>query len=127
MKIDHVAIWVSNLETIRSFYEQYFQATASEIYHNPSNQFASYFLSFPDSGTRLEIMRKSGVNEPSGHNSLGLAHFSIALGHKDFVNQMTERLRSDGYHIVSEPRITGDGYFESVVKDPEGNLLELTV
>jgi len=127
MKIDHLAIWVKDLEVMKRFYEHYFQATASELYHNPTKLFTSYFLSFPDSDMRLELMHQPENNQKPTETRLGLAHFAMALGHRDFVNQMTERLRSDGYKVLSEPRVTGDGYYESVVADPEGNLLELTV
>lgn len=127
MRIDHLAIWVSDLELMRSFYENYFQATSSDRYHNPSKSFTSYFLSFPDSATRVELMHKPEYEKVIKESGRGLAHFAIALGQKDFVDQMTEKLRHDGFKVVGEPRTTGDGYYESVILDPEGNTLELTV
>ena len=126
MRIEHIAIWVKDLEVVRSFYEKYFEATSSELYHNLKTGFKSYFLCFND-GTRIEIMKKSDINKEKQDNILGYAHLSISLGSKEKVNEYTEIFRKDGYKIVSEPRTTGDGYYESVISDPENNLIELTI
>ncbi|MDH3708838.1 MAG: VOC family protein [Cyclobacteriaceae bacterium] len=128
MKIDHLAIWVSNLNVIKDFYEKYFQASAGDLYNNPEKQFRSYFLSFPNSNTRLEIMAAPNVIDKIGIRGFeaGMAHFAISVGSREMVDQLTEQLRSDQHSIVGEPRITGDGYYESVVLDPEGNRLEIT-
>ena len=126
MKIEHLAIWVKNLEEIRTFYEKYFGAKAGERYFNPTKNFQSYFLSF-DTGCRLELMQKTEV--PDNQNvgeAIGITHFAMSVGSEEGVNALTERLRTDGYHIVGEPRWTGDGYYESVVLDPEGNRVEIT-
>ncbi len=129
MKIDHLAIWVSNLNVVRDFYTKYFQASAGDLYNNPEKQFRSYFLSFPNSNTRLEIMEAPNVIDKIGIRGFeeGMAHFAISVGSREMVDQLTEQLRSDQHSIVDEPRVTGDGYYESVVLDPEGNRLEITV
>ena len=125
MKIEHVAIWVKELEQMRTFYERYFSVTSNKKYVNPEKGFSSYFLSF-HTGARLEIMHRDDM-EARGYAGLGWAHIAISLGTKEKVDALTEKLRDDGFHIFGEPRITGDGYYESVVEDPEGNLIELTV
>ena len=129
MKIDHIAIWARDLETLKSFYIKYFQATAGEKYTNSKKNFESYFLSF-DAGCRLELMQMPGI--PSSTNDIykqfsGLIHFAIGVGSKEKVDMLTNTLRNDGYEITGEPRTTGDGYYESVVFDPEGNRIEITV
>jgi len=128
MKIEHLAIWVDDIETMKAFYVTYFGMTSNQKYFNPKKQFESYFLSFPGSAARLELMRKPGILPNSGHNNtmVGLAHFAIALHDKTAVDTLTEKLRADGYTIASEPRTTGDGYYESAVLDPEGNYVEIT-
>ncbi len=128
MHINHLAIYVHDLETMKAFYETYFQGKAGVRYHNPHKKFTSYFLSF-DSGCRLELMHRENVPESTGEllkEYLGLTHFAISVGNKETVNDLTEQLRSDGYTIIGEPRTTGDGYYESVVSDPEGNRIEIT-
>ncbi|MBS1915468.1 MAG: VOC family protein [Bacteroidetes bacterium] len=128
MKIEHLAIWVDDLETMREFYLKYFDATSGEKYTNEKKGFTSYFLMFGGSKTRLELMnRKDIVREPAKRGFMkGIAHFSISVGGKEAVNELTERLRADNYTIESEPRTTGDGYYESVVSDPEGNYVEIS-
>ncbi|MBB3697935.1 VOC family protein [Flammeovirga yaeyamensis] len=127
MKIEHLAIWVSDLEKMKSFYLKYFDLTSNEKYFNPKKNFSSYFLSF-DSGTRIELMHRPDVSEfiQSRETKLGLTHFAISLGDSTEVDKLTERLRTDGYSVIGEPRTTGDGYYESVIQDPEGNAIELT-
>lgn len=128
MKIDHIAIWVSDLEKMKNFYEAYFQAKAGEKYVNVDKGFSSYFLSF-EGKCRLEIMYQSARCELIVRgviNRSGLTHFSMSVGSKEQVDLLTEVLRSNGFSIVGEPRITGDGYYESVVLDPEGNAIEIT-
>ena len=128
MKIEHLAIWIDDLETMRQFYLKYFDVTSGEKYTNEKKGFTAYFLTFGDSKTRLELMnRKDIVNEPGKRGFMkGIAHFAISVGGKEAVNQLTERLRADNYTIESEPRTTGDGYYESVVLDPEGNYVEIS-
>ena len=129
MKIEHLAIWVNDPELMKSFYEKYFELTAGEKYINPKKQFSSYFLHFGNTKTRMELMHRPDIEQNQKKRGFlhGLAHFAISVGSKEAVNALTERLRTDNYIIESEPRVTGDGYYESVVLDPEGNYLEITV
>lgn len=127
MKIDHIAIWTTNLEGLCNFYIRYFDASSSEIYYNHSKEFRSYFLTF-DGECRIEIMEMPRI--PASKNDiikqyLGLIHFAINVGSKDRVNQLTEILRKDGFKVIGEPRTTGDGNYESIVLDPDGNRVEL--
>lgn len=126
MRIEHVAIWVSNLESMKEFYETYFKGKANQKYHNKEKGFESYFLRF-ESGTRLEIMRRIGINEKNSDEMLGWTHIAFSLGSKEAVDELTTKLKMDGYKLVNGPRTTGDGYYESVIEDSEGNLIELTV
>lgn len=128
MKIEHIAIWVKDLDLIRDFYIRYFRMKCSEIYINPKKQYSSYFLSFQGSSTRFEIMHRPDIAEFTGDRgkSLGLAHISISMGSKVQVDKLTEQIRRDGFTIQGEPRTTGDGYYESVILDPEGNYVEIT-
>ncbi len=126
MKIEHIALWVHDIEKMKSFYSLYFHAVPSEKYHNSRKEFSSYFLSFK-SGARLEIMNKPGLEISSGSQMYGWAHMAISVGSKEDVDTLTERIREDGYTITGNPRTTGDGYYESTVLDPEGNLIEITV
>ncbi|WP_429976058.1 VOC family protein [Enterococcus sp. DIV0086] len=125
MEIEHIGLWVNDLEMMKDFYTAYFNATATELYHNSRTGFRSYFLIFKD-GARLEIQNKSGLVD--GNNfSLVFAHLAIKVGEVSDVNRMTTQFIKDGFEILNGPRWTGDGYYESIVKDPEGNLLELTI
>ncbi|MGX7262949.1 VOC family protein [Enterococcus crotali] len=127
MKIEHIGLWVNDLENMRTFYETYFNAAASELYHNKKTSFRSYFLTFTD-GARLEIMSRDDViNRHSGNEILGFAHLAISLGSAENVDNLTAILVMEGYELLSPARTTGDGYYESVVADPEGNRLELTI
>ena len=128
MKIEHLAIWCRDIEKLKSFYIRYFQATAGEKYFNPIKRFQSYFLTF-ENGCRLELMQMPGIPENVNDPRLqytGIIHFAISVGSKEAVNHLTEALRKDNIEIVGEPRTTGDGYYESVVFDPEGNRIEIT-
>ena len=127
MKIEHLAIWVNDLEGMKYFYETYFSATVGDKYHNPTTNFTSYFLSFGD-GPRLELMHRPDIaqklNDLEEH--IGISHFAVSIGSKEKVDALTEQLRDLGYKIIGEPRTTGDGYYESVVLDPENNTIEIT-
>jgi len=128
MRIDHIAIWTQHLDKMRHFYEYYFNGKAGEKYLNPRKNFESYFVEF-DSGTRLELMEKLEVDSKLHddiENYLGITHFAISTGQRTKVDQLTEQLRSDGYKIIGEPRVTGDGFYESIVLDPDGNKVEVT-
>jgi lactoylglutathione lyase len=125
--IEHIALWVKDLENVRNFYCKYFEAIAGEKYHNVKKEFSSYFLHFKE-GSRLEIMQMPSVVDNKNNiepQSLGLIHFAISVGSEEAVNALTEVLRKDGYTIIGEPRRTGDGYYESVILDPENNRVEL--
>ena len=126
MSIEHLALWTRDLDGMRDFYETHFGATAGERYHNPHKGFTSYFLSF-GSGARLELMQRTDVTADNATERLGYAHFAVSVGSKARVNELTETLRAAGVRIAGEPRTTGDGYYESVVLDLEGNRIELTV
>lgn len=124
MRIHHIAIWTFRLEEMKEFYTRYFQGTSNEKYVNPKKSFESYFIRFDD-GAELELMSRADVqNVPTEDNRTGLTHFAFALDSKEEVLRLTEELRSHGYHIAGEPRTSGDGYFESVVLDPDGNRVE---
>ena len=127
MRIEHLAIWVKDLETMKVFYEPYFEAIAGNKYHNPTKKFTSYFLGFKE-GPRLELMHRPDIAELANSHKehMGFIHFALTVGSKKKVDLLTEQLREDGYEIVGEPRTTGDGYYESVVLDPENNRIEIT-
>lgn len=122
--IHHIAIWTFRLEEMKEFYTRYFNGTSNEKYINPKKGFESYFLRF-EGGTDLELMSRPDVQDlPIEENRLGLTHLAFAFDSREAVLQQTELLRSAGYSIVGEPRTSGDGYFESVVLDPDGNRIE---
>ncbi len=128
MNIHHIALWTAHLDTLKCFYETYFQAQAGPKYTNPVKGFQSYFLSF-GGGARLELMQMPGI--AASTNSLeqqftGLVHFAIAVPSQEEVDRLTAQLAEDGYRILSAPRRTGDGYYESLILDPDGNRVEIT-
>ncbi len=123
MRIEHVALWTADLERSRTFYEA-LGGRAGERYANPRSGFSSYFLSFA-SGARLELMQRPGVAARPAGEFLGYAHVALAVGQPAAVDELTARLRRQGAPVASEPRTTGDGYYESVVLDPDGNRVEL--
>ena len=129
MKIEHVAIWSQDIEMLKSFYEKYFDAKENSKYTDEKKQFQSYFLTFT-SGARLELMQRPDVRSQKGkgvnHEYTGYAHLAMSLGSEEAVDELTQRLVDDGYRRISGPRRTGDGYYESVVLDPEGNRVEIT-
>jgi lactoylglutathione lyase len=126
MRIEHVAIWTADLARCKQFYTSYFGATAGPHYLNPAKGFESCFLSFAD-GARLEAMTTtlSLVESAPGAQRLGLTHLAISAGSERAVDALTQRLRNDGIVVVDGPRRTGDGYYESVVLDPDGNRIEI--
>ena len=127
MRIEHIAMYVNDLETARDFFIKYFNATSNHGYHNATTEFRSYFLTFDD-GARLEIMHKPEmVDAEKALARTGYVHIAFSLGSKDAVDVLTARLKADGYEVVSEPRTTGDGYYESCVVGIEGNQIEITV
>ena len=127
MKIEHIALYVNDLEKARDFFVTYFDAVSNEGYHNPHTDFRSYFLSFED-GSRLEIMTKPDLTDSGDFlNRFGYAHIAFSVGSRGNVDSLTERLKQDGYPVISGPRTTGDGYYESCILGIEGNIIEITV
>lgn len=128
MKIEHIAIWTNQLETMREFYVGYFNGRSNTKYTNPRTGFQSYFISFDD-GARLELMQQDGKGanpNTAEQQHLGIIHFAMSVGSEVSVDTLTETLRQDGFPVIGEPRHTGDGYYESVVLDPDGNRIEIT-
>ncbi|WP_320052384.1 VOC family protein [uncultured Acetobacteroides sp.] len=125
MHIDHIAIWTTDIERMKNFYSTHFGCKASARYDNRQKQFSSYFLTF-GSGARIEIMQRVDVTEVVGKESIGLAHFAVTVGTAQQVDLLTQKMEEAGVTVASYPRTTGDGYYESVVLDPDGNRIELT-
>jgi lactoylglutathione lyase len=127
MLIGHIALYTDDLETMKNFYEKYFGAEANGLYENDNTGFQSYFLTFDDGGPLLEIMRRPHIAGRPGGENLGYAHIAISAGSAGTVDSLTKSLRADGYTVKIEPRFTGDGFYESVVLDPDENEIEITV
>jgi lactoylglutathione lyase len=127
-RIEHVALWTEDLDRSRSFYVEHLDGRASALYRNDATGFESYFLEF-EGGPRLELMRMPGIARRAGGGAqaLGLMHIAFSLGSEAAVDAKTEELRAAGYGVAGEARRTGDGYYESVVLDPDGNRVELTI
>ncbi len=126
MKIEHVAMYVTDLERTKTFFEKYFGATSNDMYHNKNTNFKSYFLSFND-GARLEIMHKPEiVDAEKALARTGFIHVAFSVGSKEKVDELTASLKADGFEVISGPRTTGDGYYESCIIDIEGNQIEIT-
>ena len=136
MKIEHIAIWVKDIEKVCEFYRKYFGGVVHPIYHNPTKQFTSRFVTFDD-GARLEVMHRPDIAVRIEYNvshetlsdiqHLGFTHLSFSVGSKEEVDRLTQQMSSDGISVVGQPRTTGDGYYESIVLDPEGNRIEITI
>ena len=127
MKIEHIAMYVNNLENVKNFFVNYFNASANNGYHNRTTSFRSYFLTFTN-GARLEIMSRPQMddNEKTVART-GYIHLAFSVGSKEQVDALTARLQKDGYEVISGPRTTGGGYYESCIIGPEGNQIEITV
>lgn len=126
MRIEHIALHTNNLDALRDFYEKYFDAKAGSMYHNPKTGLKTYFLSFTD-GARLEIMNRPYIADRAEGFAEGYVHVALSLGSREAVDSLTQRLKADGIKVKDGPRVTGDGYYESTVLDPDGNIIELTV
>ena len=127
MKIEHIAMYVNDLEKARDFFVKYFNAVSNDGYHNKTTDFRSYFLTFED-GARLEIMTRPGMEDgEKTEKRIGYIHIAFSVGSKEAVDELTAKLKEDGYPVISGPRTTGDGYYESCILGPEGNQIEITV
>ena len=127
MKIEHVAMYVNDLEAARDFFVKYLGGTSNDGYHNEKTDFRSYFISFED-GARLELMNKPDMYDMEKPlNRTGFIHIAFSVGSKEKVHELTENLRAAGYDVVSGPRTTCDGYYESCIVGIEGNQIEITV
>ena len=127
MRIDHAALFCRDLEQMRQFFIDYFDARSNEQYHNPRTGLRTYILSFTEGSTRLELMQRPDVQDADpSQPAIGYVHLSFAVGSRKGVDLLTRRLAADGYTVTSGPRTTGDGYYESSILGPEGILLELT-
>ena len=126
MRIDHVALYCRDLEGMRAFFLKYFDAFSNDKYHNPRTGLSTYILSFNEGSCRLELMNRPDMVEvDAANNNTGFIHLSFSIGSKEMVDKKTLELSQAGYTVVSGPRTTGDGYYESAVGDPDGNLVEL--
>jgi lactoylglutathione lyase len=125
MKIEHVALWCGDLEKMRDFYANYFGGVCGALYKNAKTGFSSYFLTFED-GCRLELMHRDGIPFPASE-TLGYSHFAFSVKNVEEVEKLTQMISKDGYEVMSEPRLTGDGYYESVILDPENNRVEIAM
>lgn len=124
MNIDHIAIWTDDIEIEKDFFLKYFECTVNEKYVNKAKQFFSYFITFPG-GARIELMNRADITMKRAGETLGIAHIAVNAGSREKVDRLTQVLEHDGYTVASGPRVTGDGYYESSVLDPENNIIEI--
>ena len=128
MKIDHIALYCLDLKGMKEFFIRYFNGVSNDMYHNPKTGLKTYILSFEDSDTRLELMTRPEVeDEKENIYRQGFIHLSFSVGSKEKVDSLTKVLQDDGYEVLSDPRTTGDGYYESCIVGPENILIEITV
>ena len=125
MIINHIALYVNDLEKMKKFYEEFFNGKSNEMYHNKNTGLKTYFLSF-ENGARLEIMTRPDMTENQKElTKLGYIHLAFSVESKEKVDTLTDKLKNAGYKVISEPRTTGDGYYESCILDPENNQIEI--
>ena len=128
MRINHVALYCLDLEGMKEFFIRYFKGVSNEMYHNPKTGLKTYILSFEDSDAKLELMTRPEVkDEEENIYRQGFIHLSFSVGTKEEVDSLTKVLQDDGYEVLSDPRTTGDGYYESCIVGPENILIEITV
>ena len=127
MKIEHIALYVNDLEKAKDFFTKYFGGKSNYVYHNKKTDFRSYFISFDD-GSRLEVMTNPKLSDTEKElNRTGFIHLAFSVGSREKVDELTARLNNDGYEVLSDPRTTGDGYYESCILGIENNQIEITV
>lgn len=128
MRIEHIAIWVDDLEVMRRFYAGYFNARSGPLYHNLKTGLQSYFLSLSD-GARIELMKRPDIQSVSDRTTekQGYAHLAISVRGHQGVDTLYQKMQAEGVRIVAAPRVTGDGYYEFVCQDPEKNRVEVIV
>ena len=128
MKVLHIALWANDLEKMKGFYCRFFHGIAGKNYQNEVKNFESCFVNF-ESGISLELMRNTNRVLPSGpeYMTTGFHHLAFSVGTREEVDQLTLLINNAGYTVKSKPRVTGDGFYESVIIDPEGNTIEITV
>jgi lactoylglutathione lyase len=126
IKIEHIAIWVKDLDISADFYAKFFGAKIGKLYHNPKTNFNSRFITF-ESGARIEIMTRPDITENPVNNAFGYTHTALSVGSTGEVERLTKFLCENGVTVLSQPRTTGDGYYESKIADPDGNEIEITV
>lgn len=125
MRIDHFAMYVNDLEATKDFFVNFFGATSNELYHNPKTGLKTYFLSF-EGKSRLEIMTRPNLSDPEKDlYQNGYIHLAFSVGSKEKVDKLTNTLKENGYQVISGPRVTGDGYYESSILGPENNQIEI--
>ena len=128
MRLDHMAVWTRDLDRLREFYERYFEVRAGALYESTNHPgFSSYFLSFSEDETRLELMTFPVIADAAIHPAMGYPHIAIGVGSREAVDRLTARMVADGVPLESEPHETGDGYYEAVILDPDGNRIEITI
>ena len=126
VQINHIGLYVQDIELERQFFEKYFGASSGEMYHNPLKGFFSYMLSFGNDA-KLEIMHRESFSGHHQNDKFGYAHIALSVGSKNNVDSITSKLKNDGFEVLDGPRTTGDGFYESSVADYEGNVIEITV
>ena len=124
LSIEHLALWTEDIERLKQFYERYLGAQAGELYRSKTQPLLSYFLTF-GGGARLEIMTSPQLEARQTGRRVGLAHFALRVGSREHVDRFVEKLRLEKIEIAGEPRLTGDGYYEAIILDPDGNSIEL--
>jgi lactoylglutathione lyase len=124
-RIEHIALWVRDIDAVAAFYARYFDARIGALYQNSRKGFESRFLQL-GAGARLEIMKRLDIDKRAASEQLGLAHLAITVGDEAVVDALAARFAAEGVAVIDGPRRTGDGYYECVVQDPEGNRVEVT-
>jgi lactoylglutathione lyase len=126
-QIEHIALATTDVERLCGFYQQ-LGAMASPVFADPDTGLRSCVLDF--CGVRLELFERPGRHEGAVGDALapGLMHIGFALGSADAVDELSRVIATAGHRVLERPHRTGElGRYESVVLDPDGNRLKLTV